>query len=124
MRRSTKHESIKTSKQNDHNLFLCSCVLMFLWQRYFTTKLIIYKENILDNKQKNGKVISYPEIAIAEVKQDSFYYSPFDLLMKKNYVRTKSISKYCFGLISTKENIKMNNFKHKLMIIKKLYNEN
>ncbi|MEI6823230.1 MAG: polyphosphate polymerase domain-containing protein [Bacteroidota bacterium] len=74
--------------------------------------------------KKNGKVISYPEIAIAEVKQDSFCHSKFDLMMKNNYVRTKSISKYCFGLISTKENIKMNNFKHNLMIIKKLYNEN
>jgi hypothetical protein len=70
------------------------------------------------------KIVSYPKIVIAEIKQDNLCCSPFNSIMKKNHIRTKSISKYCFGLISIKEHIKMNNFKHKLMAIKKLYNEN
>ncbi len=72
----------------------------------------------------NEKIIKYSEIAVAEIKQENICDSPFVSLMKTNRVRTESISKYCFGLISIKDNIKKNNFKHKLMIIKKLYNEN
>ncbi|MFZ4399553.1 MAG: polyphosphate polymerase domain-containing protein [Bacteroidales bacterium] len=73
--------------------------------------------------KENNKIVAYPEIVIAEVKQDNFSFSPYNLLMKKMHIRTGNISKYCFGLISTQENIKMNNFKHKLMTIKKIYNE-
>ena len=40
--------------------------------------------------------------------------------MKNNYVRTASISKYCFGIIYLVDNIKMNNYKHNLMMIQKL----
>lgn len=59
-------------------------------------------------------------LIIAEVKQDKASKSPFIKLMKKNHIRVGSISKYCFGIISLFEKIKHNNFKPKLIPIKKI----
>jgi len=70
--------------------------------------------------KKGDKIISYPKIVIVEIKQDHFSRTPFMMMLKRNHVRTESVSKYCLGLISTNANFKMNNFKHKLMIFKKL----
>jgi hypothetical protein len=58
-------------------------------------------------------------MVIAEVKQDKATTSAFIRLMKKNRIREGSISKYCFGVISLNENIKHNNFKSKLVQLKK-----
>ncbi len=70
---------------------------------------------------KNGEQIKQIEnLIIAEVKQDKASKSPFIKLMKKNHIRIGSISKYCFGIISLFEKIKQNNFKPKLIPIKKI----
>lgn len=70
---------------------------------------------------KNGEQIKQIEnLIIAEVKQDKASKSPFIKLMKKNHIRVGSISKYCFGIISLFEKIKHNNFKPKLIPIKKI----
>ncbi|MEI6822479.1 MAG: polyphosphate polymerase domain-containing protein [Bacteroidota bacterium] len=72
----------------------------------------------------DDKVVSYPNIAIAEVKQEIHFRSTFIQLMKKSIIRDVSNSKYCIGLASVNENIKKNNFKHKLMSLQKLSSEN
>lgn len=59
-------------------------------------------------------------LVIAEVKQDKTTPSPFIKVMRKHYIREGSISKYCFGVISLFEKIKHNNFKPKLISIKKV----
>lgn len=70
---------------------------------------------------KNGEQIKQIEnLIIAEVKQDKASKSPFIKLMRKNHIRVGSISKYCFGIISLFEKIKQNNFKPKLIPIKKI----
>ena len=62
---------------------------------------------------------SYPEIVIAEVKQDRYSTSPFIKLMQKHHIRTGGISKYCFGIMSLNPKIKSNHFKNKLHLLKK-----
>ena len=75
---------------------------------------------------KNGdKTVSFPDLVIAEVKQEKACRSYFTKMMKEKHIRSNSISKYCFGITSLYENIKMNNFKYKFSRIKKLcYEQN
>jgi hypothetical protein len=65
----------------------------------------------------NNKTID--NLVIAEVKQDKTLVSAFMKIMKKYHVREGAISKYCFGVVSLFETIKHNNFKPKLIILKK-----
>jgi hypothetical protein len=58
-------------------------------------------------------------LVIAEVKQDKALVSAFIKIMKKFHVREGAISKYCFGVAYMFEKIKHNNFKPKLILLKK-----
>jgi hypothetical protein len=69
----------------------------------------------LGEKQKE-----YPDLVIAELKQDFSAKSPFSEIMHKYHILDTSISKYCLGIISLNENIKHNNFKPKLLRLNKL----
>lgn len=69
----------------------------------------------IDKKHK-----SYPELVIAELKQDFTVKSPFNDIMHKYHILDTSISKYCLGIISLNEDIKHNRFKPKLLRLKKL----
>jgi VTC domain len=62
---------------------------------------------------------SFPDIVIAEVKQDRQGTSPFVKLMQKHHLRPGGISKYCFGIMSLFPDIKSNHFKNKLHLLKK-----
>lgn len=69
---------------------------------------------------KDGHVKNINNLIIAEVKQDKASSSPFMKIMKSLHIRQGSISKYCFGIITFFEKIKHNNFKPKLIPIKKI----
>jgi len=60
------------------------------------------------------------EVAIAELKQQKRMNTAFSKLMKCERIKTASISKYCFGIIFLFKNIKMNNFKRKLLTLNKI----
>jgi len=66
------------------------------------------------------KKISYPNLAIAELKQDKSAKSFFALQMKKRHISLLGFSKYCFGIYNVHENIKINNFKQKFRTVKKI----
>lgn len=70
--------------------------------------------------KNNEQLKNIENLIIAEVKQSKATSSPFLKLMKKLHIREGSISKYCFGVISLFEKIKHNNFKPKLIPIKKI----
>ncbi len=76
------------------------------------------------NFKNNERNKTIENIVIAEVKQDKAAKSVFLKLMKKYHIRQGAISKYCFGIISLFEQIKYNNFKPKLILIKKNYGKN
>lgn len=59
-------------------------------------------------------------LVIAEVKQERKRQSVFLSKMKKLYVRQGSISKYCLGIALTKPTVKANNFKEKIVSLKKI----
>lgn len=68
------------------------------------------------------KMISFPNMIIAEVKQDKSGASNFIHLMNELRIKDISISKYCLGIASLATNVKTNNFKIKLLHVKKLCN--
>lgn len=67
--------------------------------------------------------LSIPDLVIAEMKQTSARRSEFLNIMRKNHVRTISISKYCIGISSLIMDVKQNNFKPNLLYINKLCHE-
>jgi hypothetical protein len=73
--------------------------------------------------KSNDTEKKYPEIVIAEVKQDKVKYSPFIELMKEMGIRKGSISKYCFGIISLYQGVKQNHFKPHLLKLSKIINQ-
>ncbi len=66
---------------------------------------------------------SFSNLVIAEVKQEKRKGSPFLKIMKGLHIREGSISKYCMGIAVTFDSIKKNNFKEKLIAIKKIVND-
>lgn len=83
----------------------------------FSPERVTIDLNLTFINDEQNKTID--NLVIAEVKQDKALRSSFILLMKKYHIREGSISKYCFGVISLFEKIKHNNFKPKLILIKK-----
>lgn len=68
-----------------------------------------------------NQTIPITSLVIAEVKQGSARdKSRFVSLMRQHKVKTKSISKYCLGVISLNNYIKHNNFKPTLLYLRKL----
>lgn len=65
--------------------------------------------NFFDGTQR----LSYPQIVVAEAKQDAQQASPFRALMKHNLRREGALSKYCLGLISLDRTLPQNRFKTK-----------
>ena len=63
---------------------------------------------------------AYPGVVIAEVKQDRSGSSFISTILHKEHLPGSRISKYCLGIISLNPQIKQNNFKQKLLHIKKL----
>jgi hypothetical protein len=63
---------------------------------------------------------SLPDLVIAELKQEKKQKSVFSELMKCHHIQEESISKYCFGVIFLYDEIRMNNFKPKLITLNKL----
>ena len=72
----------------------------------------------------NDEWHSYPEIMIAEVKQDKSDKSEFINIMRKRHIHQTSLSKYCFGMANFMEGIKYNNFKKQISYVNKISNRN
>lgn len=66
------------------------------------------------------RVASFPNMIIAEVKQERHGSSHFVNVMKQARIYDISISKYCLGIATLAQNIKIYNFKIKLLHVKKL----
>jgi hypothetical protein len=68
--------------------------------------------------------VRLPRLVIAEVKQERVNrHSPIMQEIKRRLIRPEGISKYCLGVALLYPDMKQNNFKRKLLKIKKLHNE-
>ncbi|MEP7264116.1 MAG: polyphosphate polymerase domain-containing protein [Bacteroidota bacterium] len=67
----------------------------------------------------NEETREIPNLVIAEVKQDKVSTSAFVRLMRDNFIREGSISKYCFA-VTVLFREKFNNFKSQLHLYKKI----
>ena len=57
------------------------------------------------------KSVLYDNIVIAEIKTEQITANRFNEIMKKYKIRSGSLSKYCWGLVSLNPKLKQNNFK-------------
>lgn len=69
----------------------------------------------------NEQQFNVPKLIIAEVKQDKSSASPFTALMQEKRIKNVSLSKYCLGIASTVNNVKINNFKPKVKYVNQLF---
>lgn len=96
--------------------------------RIFYNRITLVSKNMserltLDFDMKyelNGNVKAFPNLIIAELKQDKSTKSPFAVLMNNLKIEDISMSKYCLGVASLAENVKKNNFKSKISYVEKL----
>ncbi|NVN95677.1 MAG: polyphosphate polymerase domain-containing protein [Bacteroidetes bacterium] len=73
---------------------------------------------------KNDNATKYmSNIVIAELKQEKRCKSAFTEIIKSYAIKELSISKYCLGVINLYQNVKQNNFKPKLLTLKKINHE-
>lgn len=73
---------------------------------------------------KNENENKIPHIIIAEVKQEkASVNSHFIKAMRKYHIQPSGMSKYCVGTALLNKNIKSNNFKERILKIKKLKND-
>lgn len=73
--------------------------------------------------RQNGSSISLPHLVIAEVKQErASRHSPFMKELKKRLIRPEGVSKYCLGVALLCPQVKANNFKQKILKIKRIEN--
>ncbi len=97
-----------------------------MWVNYIRVTLVSidFKERLtldLDLTFKNNtteKNIS--DLVIAEVKQSKAGRSEFIRVMKRAHIRTGAISKYCYGVMSLFNTVKINNFKEQLIHLNKI----
>ena len=130
-----KKNSVLNTFDNDANVFL-SKVLPFDHSKLVPVIWVNYSRITLVNKEtpervtidlnlefkKDNRVRRFNSLVIAEVKQDSKNPSAFINLMKSKHIREGSISKYCMGIAVSCDGIKINNFKEKLLTLKRFAN--
>ena len=68
---------------------------------------------------KDGKK-QIPRLVIAEVKQERSRKSPFVQLLHENHIREGTVSKYCWGLISLRNDLPHHHFKTKIRALHKI----
>lgn len=74
--------------------------------------------------EKNNESLDLSHVAIAEVKQEKYNrQSPVMIALKEAGVYEDSLSKYCTGMAMLHPHLKQNQFKSKLIRIKRLQNE-
>lgn len=74
---------------------------------------------------KHGRQLSYPQICIAEIKQDrNSGKSDLERSLKNHQILPMKFSKYCIGSALLDPSLKYNRFKQKLTTLNKLCNDN
>jgi len=72
------------------------------------------------NFTRGDQHIDLPNLIICEVKQERSGKSPFISIMRKKRIKCGSMSKYCLGIASMVNNVKINNFKSKVRYVNKI----
>lgn len=80
-------------------------------------------QNLTYELPDGTKTQTLNDIVIAEVKQNKSNRSQIKKILHDNHIYKSGFSKYCFGIIFLYNNIKLNNFKLKLLKLNKLRNE-
>ena len=117
---------------NEHSFYNGNDVSPVLWN-FFTRITLVSKTvnerltidlNLGFQDFRNGIEKEISHIIIAEVKQEkASINSHFIKVMRKYHVQQSGMSKYCIGTALTNKEVKSNNFKERILKIKKLKND-
>lgn len=68
--------------------------------------------------------VAFPSLAVAEIKKEAFSdFSVFARLIKQLKIYPTGFSKYCVGMALTRDSLKKNNIKSKILLINKIEHE-
>jgi hypothetical protein len=70
--------------------------------------------------EKENNSIELPFLVIVEVKREGYAKSDFINILKENKIYSQGMSKYSVGTLLLNKNLKYNNFKEKLLKLKKI----
>ncbi len=84
------------------------------------TERVTIDINLSFENLKNGNVYAMPWISIIEIKQDGTCHSDMKDILRRMHIHRMGFSKYCIGTATTDPQIKKNNFKEKLTIVKNI----
>lgn len=76
------------------------------------------------NFSHDGQHVDVPDLIISEVKQERMQKSPFISTMQEKRIRNTSLSKYCLGVASIVNHVKINNFKPKVRYVNQILSSN
>ena len=108
-----KPESLKSQVYTNFKRFT-------LINKKFHERITVDLDLVFKNHHKES---GFPNISIIEVKQDRFSKdSLFSEKLRENKIQPCSFSKYCCGTVLVNDLAKKNNFKPKILKIKKLEN--
>lgn len=89
----------------------------------FTPERVTIDLDISFRDKSNHKEL--PFLVIAEVKQEKYLQeTPFVKMLKNRLIRPEGMSKYCAGCYLMRSDVKLNNFKEKILKLNKIQNEN
>jgi len=128
-------ETVLSTESKDfidkHSFYKSSTLVPVLWNS-FTRLTLVHKTanerltidlNLSFKSYLNDINESLNHIIIAEVKQEKASgSSDFIKVIRKHHIRKSGMSKYCVGTALLNKNIKQNNFKERILKIKKLKN--
>ncbi|MBQ7488941.1 MAG: polyphosphate polymerase domain-containing protein [Bacteroidales bacterium] len=76
--------------------------------------------NILFKNHVTGQAVRVPDLVILELKQDGRCVSQGKRVLFNQRIKPCGMSKYCIGTVLTNPNVKINRFKKKLRLMRKL----
>jgi len=113
----------------EHSFYKGDDIIPVLWNE-FTRLTLVHKTknerltidlNLAFKSVNTNEKKEIPHIIIAEVKQEKASgNSDFIKTIRKHHIRKSSMSKYCIGTALLNQNLKQNNFKERILKIKKL----
>ena len=87
---------------------------------YGKTERLTIDFNVRFHNFETGNDFDTEKIVIIELKRDGNIFSPITNILRDLHIHQTGFSKCCIGMVTTDPNLKQNNFKQKLRMLRKI----
>ena len=87
---------------------------------YGKTERLTIDFNVRFHNFETGNDFDTERIVIIELKRDGNIFSPITNILRDLHIHQTGFSKCCIGMVTTDPNLKQNNFKQKLRMLRKI----